>query len=424
MSGDRLAVSGARVRLRRGEESCFAGSVAARIYPFCRRHIFALLTANCLLLTPVYAGCGLTWSMPTNHYDGVDRFGYASLWYKIGELRVDDKFTLPLHMNFNSSRQTSSPYLGAGWSLALLESQIVQQEENRFRLVEPSGWGRIFWRKNAKETVLDGQGGWKAEIRADRISAWAECGTRLDYYRGRIVGMKTGGHDIQFVQNGGHLAEIRSGMRTLVRVERDVNGDVTGLALDGGERIALERGDKPRVEYVAGKNLLAGVEPGVTRVEAAKVNHAFEYRVDSNVRPLLVVDASREIVWNPEDGRMVRDGEWTYETRNPENVGNAEISRTAENGIRESWFLDTLGSKEITVSANGLKLVKNFHAHGPMRGLLRLVTRTGNGVEEKIYEASYDEKGQLIHATYEGLNFSAGSNGMRYSHPNQTTKNH
>ncbi len=380
---------------------------------YCRRHILtlltanrslltyflALLTANCLLITPLHAGCGLTWSMPTNHFDGVDRLGYVSLWYKIGEVKLDEKLSLPLHMNFNSSRQTSSPYLGAGWSLALLESQIVQQEENRFRLVEPSGWGRFFWRKNASETVLDGQGGWKAEIRGDRISAWATCGTRLDYYRGRIVAMKTGGHDIQFIQHAGALAEIRSGTRTLVRVERDAKGEVTGLVLHGDERITLESGEKPRVESVAKNNLLAGVEQALTRVEYnAGAEIGFDYKVDDKVRPMLVVNRTRELVWNPEDGRMIRDEDWIYNTiHSGEYFDNAAIERSNSSNQIEFWHYNGVEGQETRLFGNGVRTTRRWFTAGVLMGKDREVyTKSAEGTLLQSRRYLYDENGRKL----------------------------
>ncbi|HEX4141806.1 MAG TPA: hypothetical protein VHY09_15770, partial [Candidatus Methylacidiphilales bacterium] len=82
-------------------------------------------------LVPLSAlGCGLDWTLPQAHFEGVEEHGYVAYWEKIGEIELGDGVVLPVHIGFNSHREASSPVLGKGWIVALLESHVEPIDEN------------------------------------------------------------------------------------------------------------------------------------------------------------------------------------------------------------------------------------------------------------------------------------------------------
>src|SRR5689334_19404920 len=134
------------------------------------KHILmALLVAG--FLGDHATGCGLKWRLPKDHFNGVNESGSVSYWEQVGELDLSDGLKIPLVIGFESSRESVSPYLGHGWILALLDSNIVQTDENNFKMTLPDGYTLSFARERQAPSLLSGQAGWKAEIKNQTITA-------------------------------------------------------------------------------------------------------------------------------------------------------------------------------------------------------------------------------------------------------------
>ena len=116
------------------------------------------------------SACGLDWSPPTNHFDGVDEQGYVEYWEKVADVDFGDGLKLPMEIGFRSHYENGapSPYLGAGWVIPLLEANFVQTGENSFEMLQPDGWTNLFLRKDT--TTLNGSAGWMAQINGDTIN--------------------------------------------------------------------------------------------------------------------------------------------------------------------------------------------------------------------------------------------------------------
>lgn len=109
-----------------------------------------------LLSSVVHAGCGIGWEEPRSHFEGVDHQGYVMFTERLGEIDAGAKpggegdaaepLLLPIYAIFNSNSGNNSPYAGVGWTVPLLESRMVQTDENAFRLDKPDGWFRSFYR--------------------------------------------------------------------------------------------------------------------------------------------------------------------------------------------------------------------------------------------------------------------------------------
>src|SRR5882724_6313648 len=121
--------------------------------------------ATILSLSALQAdACGLRQDKPHAHFDGADEQGHVLVAETLGNLDLGDNLSLPIYAVFQSNWQSSSPYLGQGWMLPLLESKIVQIDDNTFQLWTPDGWYQFMGRDSTTNTILNGQGGWKAVI--------------------------------------------------------------------------------------------------------------------------------------------------------------------------------------------------------------------------------------------------------------------
>lgn len=215
----------------------------------------AALLASTVSHTKVKA-CVSAFSMPQSHFEGVDYQGYVFHVEKIGYLQMSSDVKLPMYLTFSSRRETVSPYVGYGWEIPLLESKIVQLDENNFRLDQPDGWFRPFWRDIKNPTLLHASG-WEAEIHGNTITAWASCGMKLTFRKGRIVSMQLKDRKLDYLYEDNQVSQIREGSTTVLKVEREPStGEVIGLNLGNNQRIGLECDQRPRVQVAGVKVFL------------------------------------------------------------------------------------------------------------------------------------------------------------------------
>lgn len=379
----------------------------------------AVVAANFATLVPLARACGVVWAVPVNHFDGVNEQGYVSIWEEVEEVDFGklngESLKLPLIINFRSNRASNSPYLGNGWMLALLESHIHQVDENRFILVQPNGLQRWFWRGKPTESTLRGQGGWMAEINGDTVSAWADCGWRLDFVNGRIVSMTTPkNRRLEFAYNGGMVAEIRENGVTKLAIVSDSSGKFRTLVFNG-KQIEVEMGEKPRIDQIAGLNTIGSIESSFRKFTGSQQSTStYDFAVDSKVAPTMIIDSGtvseRVIGWNPQSRRINTDGEWRYEIEPSVGYGNASILRTNEENQSELWHYDASKGEEIIQALNGSRVITTRFVSGAASGKIRKKVQIRNGISEVVMSASYDPNGKLIRMQ-EGsseLSFEAG----------------
>ena len=306
--------------------------------------------------------CGIDWRLPQSHFEGVDEQGHVLYSEKIGDLDAGENLHIPLHIMFKSEWMASSPNLGRGWMLPLLESRIEQTSERRFRLWQPDGWYRDFWCSKSSDTVLDGWGGWKAEIRGDTITAWAPCGWKLGFSKNKLTAIVTPKNQrLDLVGRNGQVDELLANGLSLLRVERDaMTGRVKGLALRAGKQIAIEQQLRPRVQRIAERNVVKGEDYSLAKLTLVDGTvRTYEYAVDDQLRPTLKM-GDRVIVWDPGTKLIVMDGEWTYDVKPDEKnpLANAAIGRKNARNVVEFWHYDVNKGQEITTLSNGATLTK------------------------------------------------------------------
>jgi YD repeat-containing protein len=367
------------------------------------------LAGLCLLAAPLARGCGVDWTVPSNHFEGVNAQGYVSYWEKVGEVdfgaQNGDPFKLPLIIGFRSDFETVSPYLGKGWILGLLESRIVQVEENRFLMTQPDGWQRWFWREKPGETTLKGQGNWMAEIKGNTISAWADCGWRLDYVKGKIVAITTPkNRKLEFDYNGNAVVAVRENGVTRLAVETDAAGNPSALVFNG-KRLEIAQGEKPRVQVIAGQNVVGGMDRSLKKLAGSQgPSDHFEFAVNPKLQPTLKITSNagteRLITWDPATKLITADGVWTYEVIQTKSSHQCSaIAREGTEG-RQFWHQQNDIGKETETLLNGTTRVTwRFVGQSSLAGRIRKIEET-SGVppnrESRTSKWIYDERGQLL----------------------------
>ncbi len=351
-----------------------------------------LFAAVSLVASPAAFACGLNWDTPQSHFQGVSFQGYVFHAEPLGEVDLGNGLVLPLRVIFRSESNASSPYVGQGWDIPLLESHIVQINEREFRMVEPTGWFRLFWRDGKNPSLLHGQNGWKAEIKGNTITAWADCGSKLVFNAGKITQLQLENRTFDYQYSGNRLSEIREGGRMVLKVE----GEGSSF---GGQEIRFELGDRPRVQNVKGQNIVAAVDRSLSKARLSNgTTKSFEFAVNHKMEPTLKVGESRLIVWDPATRRIKQDGEWAYEIKPPESdvFANAAIGRTNLNNQHEFWLKDMSKGTEVIQNANGFKRERRWFVAGKLTGRNREIIDFMNGQELRRRNWSYNEAGEVL----------------------------
>jgi hypothetical protein len=359
-------------------------------------------TAVFLLPLQEIRACG-DWSLPQNHFEGVNSTGFVDHWEQIGTLDLGE-IKVPVNIGFQTYLPYGSKELGAGWILPLLDANIVQRDEGTFDMVQPDGWMALFRRDGSNPNILHGSGGMLAEISGSTITVNSTCGSgwKMVFTQGKITSLSKGGHTltIQRDQLGRGIA-VRDGITPVMTLEQD---QATGLAksiLIRDQKYQLSYDGKPRVENVGGQNLVGGVEPSLHQISYPDgKKETYDFAVTEKMLPnLKITDAQgkeRMIVWGT-DGRMLQDGEWSYDIKpGSDPKGNAAIGRTNPQKQMEYWFRDEMRGQETTLALDGTKTIESWFTSGVVAGKIRKIVQIKDNKEITINRSYYDERGNLI----------------------------
>ena len=314
---------------------------------------------------------------PKNHFDGINEQGNLSYWEKIGDLDIGDGVNFPLIVGFSSGRASSSPYLGDGWILPLLESSIVQVDTKRFLMVLPDGLKVRFRRKDETAITLTGQGGWMAQLGQNTLTAWASCGWKIVFTEGKITSITTPqNQQLTYTYQNGIVKEIDINGSPLLNILTDSTGNVSGLSF-AGKQIAFGKGQKPNVESINGQTVVGEFKPSLNKVILPDgTTDKFTYAVDSKLVPTLAISGihNRLFSWDPLTRLLVKDGDWTYKVvPSDKEFSDAQITRIGKDGASEYWYRDVRAGQEITQDVNGTKITKEYFSTGLLRGQLRKI---------------------------------------------------
>ncbi len=352
------------------------------------------------------ADCGGSFDLPKDHFDGVDSFGYVSYWDKIADIDIGEDTPLPLVIGFKSNRETSSPYLGHGWVMPLLDSYMIQTGENTFEIMKPTGYTSGFGRDPKSLTTIGGVKGWKGEIGSNTIKVWAPCGWSLTYTMGRLTEMGTpkGKRVIVKRDQAGQVDDVTMDGQILLKVLKGVRGKVEGLEVEG-KKLAIILEEKPRIQSVQGKIVVAGKDLSLGEVQnsddSSESMKTYNYGVVESLQPIMIVkqprQSERKIVWNPENKKITKDGDWTYKiTCDQGEIENAAIERKDTNGQSEFWHNSSLKGEEISRDVNGIQTIISRYTSGILNGKIRSIFQV-HGNETSIVERNtYNEEGEIV----------------------------
>ena len=354
-----------------------------------------------LFLVPLSAlGCGLDWTLPLAHFEGVDEDGYVAYWQKIGEIDMGDKVVLPVHIGFNSHREASSSILGKGWIVPLLESHVEPINENAMNVIMPDGWTFLFLR-NANSETWRGNAGWMGETDDSIFTISAPCGWRIKFDHGKIQEIdddKIGA--LTYRYNGGVPTEIDHDGEAVLQVEQDpASGAATALVI-AGRRIELSLAQRPRVVNMLGRNLLNGFDLSVASLQGVDGGtETFSYGTDKGLNPTLTIkdpaQFPRTLVWDGALRQIKSDGGWTYSLQ-PEG-DHLRFTRVSRQNQAESYEDDQSKGMTAVKSADGAEIATYRFVSGPLAGRVRKIEELENGGASKLlYSASYYPSGQLM----------------------------
>lgn len=338
--------------------------------------------------------CGINWVSPFSHFDGMDGGGRFAIIEKPSELRLATG-TIPIFFIFGSENQSASPYLGAGWTIPLLEAKIYQIDENTFRMNQPDGWYRLFWRDSKNPSVLNGQGNWKAEIRGSTITAVAECGSKIVFNDGKITSLEAKGSTLTFVYTNGIISKIRDANTDLLQVNLDSRGkSVSGITLPGKARISLSCDNRPEVQLVNEQKVISKVGKSLSKIAIdGKTFREFEYGVDANLNPT-VTRGSQIAIWDPSTKRLMRDGDWTYEYA--QQAGHGLTIKRTNGAESESWLDDSQAGKVVIGNPDGSTREIFKFTSGLLSGKTRKIVLSDSVGSNVVYSAVYSENGGLL----------------------------
>jgi hypothetical protein len=362
--------------------------------------MLVLLLATGLVNQATHA-CGIVWDIPHAYFDGVNAQGKVLYGEKIGELNLGENLKLPINIIFKSDWENNSPYLGQGWMLPLLESRVEQLDENTFRMRLPGGWFQTFWRDTKDKNLLRSGGGWAAQIQGDIITAWADCGWKVVYNKGRITSLNTPNSQtlIYLYTDNNRITELRLDGSPILRVKIDQQGDVSGLEVNN-QTISFEYGQKPQVQNIQGQNLIGSITKSVGRVVRMDgTTQTYAYGTTASMEPTLEIGENRLIVWNPKTKVIKKDGEWTYSiTPNEKDpYANVETNRVNAKGQQEYWFSENWKGRETIITLDGTKTVKEWFMSGKLSGKQRSYEVYSKDGKLKYFDKfSYNELGDLI----------------------------
>ena len=349
-------------------------------------------------------GCGLDWTLPQAHFDGVEEHGYVAYWEKIGEIDLGDKLVIPVHIGFDSHRETSSPALGRGWIVPLLESHVEPIDENSLSVVMPDGWTFLFLRNGNSETWR-GNAGWAGETDNSVFTIAAPCGWKIRFDGGKIQEIDgPTGVAMTYRYDGGVATEIDTDGKTLVRLDRD---PVTGVAADlmiGDQKIGIALAQRPRVTSMLQRNLISGFDSSVFSLQWSDARKdLFSFATDKDLNPVLTISGtdltSRIFTWDANTRQIKSDGEWSYSFA--QMTGHLRFTRVSAQPRTEIYETDDSTGMTAETGADGAEIQAYRFVSGPLVGRIRRIEEiAGGGARTPLYSASYFPSGEIMRETF------------------------
>jgi YD repeat-containing protein len=377
--------------------------------------------ARLLLLLPAVAVtlCASPWceTGPSNALGAANDQGYFQTWRALPDcVDFGGGLHLPARWEFESNRESASPYFGKGWWFPLLEANAFLKRERMMRAILPNGVALYLRRSSADKSKfqsLDGR--WQGTLIGDEIVLTHKDGTILRFVQGRMKSLKTAsGRVLTWSYNGTVATEIREGgaASSPIRVDFSESGQARGFWING-EFHEIQLDKKPRVEVAAGKPLVAGFDPSLSKWKGPNWEETYVFEVDNQVIPdLSILDASGSLntyTWDPatkhvRTSSLVEEGDWVYE------VGKANgpyakppLTRTRLSDNAKEFLIvdDAKGTAEQSLLSRGHTITHVYKSTGPLFGKIYRIEQFDpvTGKFRDILRRAYDASGRLLRKT-------------------------
>ena len=127
-------------------------------------------------------------STPSNRFDCVTEQGYVHYWRNVVEVEFGKDLNLPLRFKFASENQSSSPYLGKGWTCPLFESNVVATDSYTFRVTLLCGKTMYMHRKAKSDvTFFSADNEWKGQTAGNEFLVSRADGWKLRFIDGHLA---------------------------------------------------------------------------------------------------------------------------------------------------------------------------------------------------------------------------------------------
>jgi hypothetical protein len=250
--------------------------------------------------------CGISWTLPESPFEASSSGDYRfSLWEKWGDIPLDAKTSIPIHVGFSPiPGKQSSKILGNGWAFPLLESTCLPASDGKFRLTLPDGHVELLEKANA--TTLKGAG-WIAQFQGGRtITAKASCGWTLVYRDGALIQTKSPeGVVCDFLTAVDGTRKINANGKTVLTLRKDFDKTTTLKIYHltfADKHAVLEMGQRPTLTKIKerknGKDVERDKETRAESLLAIRFAGEPEIRYNFKVDELLVAEHSYK--WNKE----------------------------------------------------------------------------------------------------------------------------
>jgi hypothetical protein len=340
--------------------------------------------------------CGLLWVPPSAPISNAASDGTLSYWTTLTTINPQG-IQIPILIGFSSSSAVPS-LIGPGWTLPIIDSNIIQVDQNDFLLTLPDGRKDRLTRDISMPDLLKGNG-WVANISGNKIECKAECGWSLSFTHGKLTSITTPNSKVFTISRDDIKKDyhISDGIQEVLAVSPFMSKDgKSAYKVSAGRSDSiLWLGKRPFVQSIGGQRVIGSMVESLSGIEHENLlQNTFAFDVDKNIRPTLKV-LDHAFVWNSDSGQLLSDGVFEYKTRS---VGGVNcLSRETPDGDCEVFGSD---------NEKGIFVRKNFQrpferekifTSGVLAGKPRSIdiSMNGNTWEEKK-RFSYDTSGNAI----------------------------
>lgn len=362
----------------------------------------ALITIIYLSLTSAaWASCPFRWSStPQFVFNNIGEKCNLVISEKIADIPMPDGTSIPIQVDFDSSRTTSSEYLGNGWFFNLGDIMLVPTDTDSYAVLFPNRQ-KATLRRSGDNTYANYE--WVLKSEKSKRELFRRCGTSLAFSRdGRIIrGKSTGGAVVVFKYENNKLSSIESNGAALALFSYD--GDNIKIGVKGDSRkielkVTRLGGKYKMLQSIAidGETIseFAYKQPSGSRI------HALEHKRKGSVS---------KFEWDAESGIVARE---TFINGTSKDSYSFKANHIGDNAYDITRRRDSDNYEELRANNLYTGIQKSWDTGGPFVTRYLLLGGAGHGNARKetitrdgksstaIYH--YDHKGRMIRKIVDG----------------------